>query len=200
MMVSVAMAATDGNHRVDGLEAGLQRLLDGLAADDARCFHLDAPAVLRLDGTLSVDGLPERVDDATHDGLADGNVGDAARALDHVTLLDARRIAEHGDADVVLLEVQHQAEDVARELHELAGHRTFETVDTSDTVAAREHGAGLGDQSRSVEVLDLLLDDLGDFVGAELHCRVPTGSRAVGSPAPGDVLAGCRRWCCRQSW
>ena len=31
----LALAAADGDHRVDGLDAGLQRLLDRLALDDA---------------------------------------------------------------------------------------------------------------------------------------------------------------------
>ena len=55
-------------------------------------------------------------------------------------------VAEDRDADVVLLEVEHQAEEAARELDELAGHRAFEAVDARDAVADREHGAGLGDQ------------------------------------------------------
>ena len=40
----LALAATDGNHRVDGLEAGLQWLFDGLAFDHAgrAAFNRDA--------------------------------------------------------------------------------------------------------------------------------------------------------------
>jgi peptidoglycan/LPS O-acetylase OafA/YrhL len=77
------------------------------------------------------------------------------------------------DADVVLLEVQHQAHQalpaLADELDELAGHRLGEPVDARDAVADREHRARLGDQGRLVDVLDLLLDDLGNLFGSQLH-------------------------------
>jgi hypothetical protein len=40
----LALSAADRDHRVDGLDAGLQRLLDGLALDDRRCRLLDRDA------------------------------------------------------------------------------------------------------------------------------------------------------------
>src|SRR5258705_12890737 len=57
----LALAATDGDHGVDGLDARLERLLDRLARDDAGRLHLDTAAVLRLDGAAPADGLAERV-------------------------------------------------------------------------------------------------------------------------------------------
>ena len=56
-----------------------------------------------------------------------------------------------------------------RELDELAGHRAFEAVDARDAVADGEHRARLRDERGLVDVLDLLLDDLGDLFGSELH-------------------------------
>jgi hypothetical protein len=42
----LALAAADGDReRVDGLEAGLHRLVHRLARDDARGFHVDAAAL-----------------------------------------------------------------------------------------------------------------------------------------------------------
>ena len=75
----LALPAADRDHRVDGLDARLQRLLDRLARDDAGRLDLDAAAVRRLDRALAVDRLPERVDDAADERLADGHVHDAAR-------------------------------------------------------------------------------------------------------------------------
>ena len=83
---------------------------------------------------------------------------------------DRLEVAEERDADVVLLEVEHQPDDAAAaELEQLAGHRAGEAVDAGDAVAGREHGAGLGDRDLLVEVLDLLADDLADLFGANLH-------------------------------
>src|SRR5204863_5593948 len=94
----LALTAADGNHRVDGLEAGLERLLDRLALDDAGGLDLDAASSLALDGTLAVDGLSERVHHASDRGLADRDLHDATGSLDGVALFDARGVAEESDA------------------------------------------------------------------------------------------------------
>ena len=47
-------------------------------------------------------------------------------------------VAEERDADVVLLEVEHQPDDAAvAELEQLAGHRAVQAVDAGDAVADR---------------------------------------------------------------
>ena len=53
----LALAAADGDHRVDGLDAGLHRLVHALARDDAGRLDLDLARFLGLDGALAVDGL-----------------------------------------------------------------------------------------------------------------------------------------------
>ena len=151
----------------------------GLASDDAGALELDAPTVGRLDGALAVHGLAERVHDATDERLTDRNVRDAAGALDRVTFADVRRVAEDGDTDAVLLEVQNETVDLAGELDELTRHRTLKAVNARDAVTGGEHGARLGDKCGFVKVLNLLLDDLGDLVGAELHGFY--SGRALGS-------------------
>src|SRR5690606_15612685 len=116
----------------------------------------DAAAMRRVERALAVDRHAERVHHAAEERLADGDLDDAARALDRVTLADALVRAEDGDTDVVLLEVEDHAHDPARELDELAGHGAVEAVDTGDTVTDREDGAGLHHARRLVERGDLL--------------------------------------------
>jgi hypothetical protein len=176
----LALAAADRHHRVDRLDARLQRLFHRLAVDDAGRLDLDAPLVRRLDRALAVDGPAERVDHAADERLAHGHLHDAPGALDRVALFDGRRVAEERDADVVGLEVEHQPDQVAGELDQLAGHRALEAVNARDAVADVQHGARLGDLRRLVEVLDVLLDDLTDFFGAKLH-----------GPLPFSLVAAC---------
>src|SRR5277367_6029733 len=132
----LALTAPNHEHRVDRLDAGLQRLLDGLAADDAGRLDFDAAGLSRLDRTLVVDRLTERVDDAAEQAFANGNFGDSAGALDLVAFLDGLRIAEEHGADVVLLEVHHQSVDLMRKFEQLAEGGVLEAVDSGDTVAA----------------------------------------------------------------
>src|SRR3546814_14430421 len=51
-----ALTAADGNQRVNGLEAGLYRLMHRLARNDARRLLFDAHALRILDRALAIDG------------------------------------------------------------------------------------------------------------------------------------------------
>src|SRR5262249_30244583 len=70
----LTLAAADGDHGVDGLEAGLDGLVDGSAGQNAGRLQLGAALLLALDGALAVDGVAEGVDDATEKLGADGDV------------------------------------------------------------------------------------------------------------------------------
>jgi hypothetical protein len=178
MMASVALAVTDDelaltaadrDHGVDGLEARLHGLVDRLALHDAGRLELHAAAELAVDGALAVDGLAERVHHAADEGGAHGHVDDAAGALDRVAFADLLVAAEDGDADVVVFEVEHEAHQLAGELHQLAGHGALETVHAGDTVTDGEHGTGLHHFDGLLVRSDLLLDDLRDLFSAQLH-------------------------------
>ena len=122
-----------------------------------------------LDRALAVDRVAERVDDAAEQALADRHVDDGAGALDGVAFLDVAVVAEDHDADIVAFEVQRHAADAARELDHLAGLDVVEAVDAGDAVADGEHLADLGDLGLLAEILDLVLEDCGDFRGADVH-------------------------------
>ena len=141
----LALAAADRDHGVDGLESGLQRLFDRLAVDDAGREALDRVELGGVDRTLAVDRNAERIDDAADQRRADRDGHDLAGALDLVAFLDLGGFAEEHDADVVFLEVERQAGDVVRELHELAGHDAVEAVDAGDAVADGDDGADFRD-------------------------------------------------------
>ena len=76
----LALTPTDRRHRVDGLDAGLQRLVHGLAAGDAGRLHLEAALVVLRDRALAVDRRTERVHDAAEQRVADGDREDATRS------------------------------------------------------------------------------------------------------------------------
>ena len=126
-------------------------------------------ALGRLDRALAVDRVAERVDHAPQQALADGDVHDRVRALDRVALLDLAVRAEDDDADIVGLEVERHALDAVRELDHLAGLDLVKTVDPRDAVADAEHPADLGDLRLLPEILDLILEDRGDFRCLDAH-------------------------------
>src|SRR5258705_3274672 len=90
----LALAAADGNHAVDRLQTGLQRLFDRLARDNTGRFELDTPALFGIDRSTAVDRFAQGIDHPADDLFADRHFGDAACALDRVAFLDHVRLAE----------------------------------------------------------------------------------------------------------
>ena len=66
----LALAATDRNHRVDRHDAGLHRLTDAAALDDAGRDFFHRIKCFRFDSALAIERLAEGVDDATEQRLA----------------------------------------------------------------------------------------------------------------------------------
>ena len=161
----LTLSAPDGNHRVDSLQTCLQRLLHRLAVDDARGLtverHLER--VLQVYLTLAVDGLSERIDDAAQHIVVHTDTGDAAGALHHHTLFDARRRAQQHAAHIVLLEVHHDGHRAVFKLQQLAGLGIAQTVDTGSAVADGKHGAHLIELLCIADALQLVEQHLTDF-------------------------------------
>ena len=162
----LALPAADRNHRVDRLQAGLQRLLHRLATDHARCLELERSAFGRLDRPEAVERVPERVDDAPEQAVADGHAHDLAGPAHRLALAHVLPLAEERGADVVLLEVEGDAHDAVLELEPLEGDAVLEPVDAGDAVADLEDGADLREVGLDVELLDSILQDRGDLFGS----------------------------------
>src|SRR5699024_10588819 len=106
----LTLAAADRDHRVDRLDAGLQRLVDALTHHDAGRLELQGTLLLGLDLAQAVDGLTGGVDHPAQEGVPDGGGEHLAGAVDLLALLDAGELAEHDDTDLSHVEVQREAE------------------------------------------------------------------------------------------
>src|SRR5436190_8977911 len=173
----LALPAADRDHRVDRLQARLERLLHRLAVDDARRLELHPAGLGRLDRALAVERLAERVDDPPDQRLADRNAGHTPGPLDDLALLDVLPGTEERGADVVLLEVEGEAGDAVLELQHLQRDGVLEPVDAGDAVADLQHAADFGEVGLDVVLLDPLLQDRGDLFGTKLQAPLPFNSR-----------------------
>src|SRR5712671_1579801 len=165
----LALAAADRDQRIDRLQAGRHRLVDRLARNDAGRLDVDALALRRLNRALAVDRIAERIDHAAEQALADRGIDDGAGALDGLAFHDLAVGAEDHDADVVGLQVERHAAGAVLELDHLAGLDVVEAVDAGNAVADGQHLSDFGDFSLLAEILDLVLQDRGNFRGADVH-------------------------------
>ena len=87
-MISSRWPRPIGDHGVDGLDAGLERLVHRLPAGDAGGGRLDGPGQVGEDRPLVVDRLAQRIDHAADQGVADGHPQELAGGRDGVALFD----------------------------------------------------------------------------------------------------------------
>src|SRR5262249_23192899 len=73
------------------------------------------------------------------------------------------------DTDVVGFEVERHAAHAVLELDHLAGLHIVEAVGAGNAVADRKHLSDFGHFGFLAEIFDLLLEDRGDFSGADVH-------------------------------
>ncbi len=69
----LSLTTSDGNHRVNGLDACLQRFLDGLSGGDTRSHDVELHGLGAVDGALAVQWLTKRIDHSTQHAFADWN-------------------------------------------------------------------------------------------------------------------------------
>ena len=165
----LALSAANGDHGVDGLQAGHHRLAHRLAVDHAGGETLDGQRVAGLDRAAVVDRLAERVDNAADHGIAHGHAENLAGALDLIAFADLGVVAENHRSDLVFFKAHGQARDTVRELQQLAGHDLVEPVETCNAVAQGDHRSDFVDAHLGVVICDLLLQERCDFVCFDLR-------------------------------
>ena len=158
----LALPAPDRRHRVDGFDARLERLFDGLTRGHRRRLYLERTALLGVDGPLSVHRIAESVDDASQQGVSDRRREDLPRLLDRIAFFDLRRVAEYHHAELVFLEVHGEARDTAPELEHLVGHRSRQPADARDPVADLRDAADFFSLDLRLVFLDVASQYRGD--------------------------------------
>src|SRR6266852_18992 len=189
----LALAAPERDHRVDGLDPGLDGAVDALTRDDSRGDLLERHRLRGLDRTLAVDRHAQRVDHAADQLLADRNLEQPPSRAHLVALVQVPELTQDYSANLVLLEVEGQPICLSWKLEQLTCHRVLQPVDLGDAVARGDDAAHVGRHQAGVEVLETSLDDLGDLFGADAHfCLAPPRTRPPGGGAAAAI--GWRGW------
>jgi hypothetical protein len=170
----LTLATADRHHRVDGLQTGLHRLVDRLAGDDARRDLLDRRPSLGLIGPCRRSGCPAR---RRRDPAA-GPTGTSRIRPVHLTgvaFFEMLVVTQDHGTHRVALQVQCQAEGVARELEHLvvlasarpwmrtipSGQRFGKTVQSTTHRTVNDGITGTQDDTANERLVDLSSN--GDF-------------------------------------
>lgn len=83
--------------------------MNGSSGQDTRSLQLSLRSTDRVDGTLSVNGVSESVNDSAQKTRSDGNIDNLTSSLDSVSFLDQSIVTENGDTDIVGFQVKTHA-------------------------------------------------------------------------------------------
>ena len=92
----------------------------------------DGQTLAEGDRPLAVERSAERVDDAADQSLAHGHVHDTTRALDLIARVQVLVFAKEHDADLVRIDVECDAEQIAGKLHQLIKSHARKARDLGD--------------------------------------------------------------------
>src|SRR5207237_786187 len=139
-----------------------------LAINDAGRDTLDVDRVLARDRSLVVNWLPERIHDATDYGIAYRHSHNLSRATHLAALFDLRVLTHEHRAHLVFFQVHGDSSYAVAEVDQFSGHYFVQAVDASDPVAERDHRANFVDGDLGFIILDLLANELCNFVCFDL--------------------------------
>ena len=138
--------------------------------------ELDRPPLGGGDRAFAVQRVAQRIEHAADHGVADRYRQQLAQRADLVPFVDLEVVAQNDDPDAVLFQVEGQPVHAVGKRDHLARHHVGQSVDVGDPVADVQHRAHFADVQLALVLLDLFLDDRGNFVSIESH-RVPLRGR-----------------------
>ena len=163
------LSASDRSHRVDGFDPGLHRLVDRMPFGHSRGDDFDRAANVGGHWSFAVHGIPERIENATDNGIPGRDAQKRSKGTDFIPFFDAQVVAENDDPDGFLFEVKSQPDHAAGEFDHLAGHHPRESVDPGDTITDLKDRSYFAYVNLATELLDFLLNDACNFIRVKLH-------------------------------
>jgi len=122
----------------------------GFSGNNSWGLQLDSGTQVGVDGTSTVDGVTEGVDNSSEETLTDGDIDDRSGSLDDITFLDFSIVTQDDNTNVVSLQVESHTLDSRLELNHLTGLDLGETEDSGDTISDGDDG------SEFLKVVDLV--------------------------------------------
>jgi hypothetical protein len=130
-----SLAASNRDHRIDGHDASLHRLIHRLASDYARGHPFNRIKDITLNWPFSIDWFSERIHNPAQQTHTHGDLKQLACRPDFIPLLKHGVVAKNNHPDFSLLEVESESGDAMAQVKHLVEHRVAETFYASHAVA-----------------------------------------------------------------
>src|SRR4029434_4317989 len=130
------LATADRDHGVDGLDPGLQWLIDSLPIHHTGGLQLERATLANV-GDLAepVDRIGQRIDGTSQIPVTNRHRKDVTSALDDLAFLDAPGLTHDDYTDLPDVKVQRDTKSAVLEREQLVGHRRRQALDPRDSVA-----------------------------------------------------------------
>src|SRR3989344_2497554 len=164
-----ALSAADRDEGIDGLDAGLYRLIDRLAGNDAPGDFLYRVKCRCVDFSLAIDRHTERRKDAADDILSDWHGKDFPRAFDDHPFADIIRFSHKHHAHFPLFEILCHAECPVLEFHHFRRHHLRQSSHPCHAIAYFEHHSDSFRLRLMMKISNMLFQFLNERIGHNFY-------------------------------
>src|SRR6266404_3215806 len=129
------LTAANRDHGINSHNAGLHRLTDGSALDDAWGNFFDWISGFALDWAFAIDRLAKSIDDAAEQGFSRRHLEELAGGADLLAFLYAGVLAQDDCAYLGLFKIERQPGDAVSEVDHLIEHRVSQALNLGYAIA-----------------------------------------------------------------
>jgi len=158
-----ALTTTDGNHRVNGFEADLYWLVNGLPGDNAGSNFLQSIGHCGVYRSFAVNWDTKGIDYPALKLRTHRYFQNTTRATASLALCQALVVTQNNRAYRVALQVQRHSVNPAIKLYHFAEHHVGQTVNADNTVGYRYDGSFIASFAGHIELVDALFDNLANL-------------------------------------
>ena len=148
----------NGNHRVNGLDAGLHRGIDRLPHYYVRGGLLHRAGGRSVQRPPAIQRPAHGIHYPANQRFPYRHLDNLAGGADLMALFDRGGVAQDGRADQVRLQVQGQPQDVVAEVQQFVGADALQALDAGNAVADLHHGTHIHQAQVAAKLLNLAPD------------------------------------------
>lgn len=169
-----SLTSTDGDEGVDTLNTSLHRFSDGLSGNNTGSLDFNSGSLGGLEGTETVDGVTEGVQDSTAHSITNGDIDDGTSSLDDITFLNISIVTQNDDTDVVSFQVKGHTSNTGLKFNHFTGLDLSQTKDSCNTITNGNNGTVFSDVVLLGDTLNLFSEDnrgftSGQFLVGQIH-------------------------------